>query len=171
MGHLRSGFFWQPLAQPQKSPVFDVASVKPHPGASPGTMMRESPGSVNYIGIPLMSVIARAWDVEGFRCPNATNVAGTACRPISVNSPSREKGTHGICPRCCQVDKRRCQNASRGEQRTELPPLWRCGRPSYPRQDYYAKFGGLSVVSGWRPGFGQDRLGRCLRHHSGFLGG
>src|ERR1035438_715280 len=49
-------FFWQPLAQPQKSPVLDVASVKPHPGASPGTMMRESPGSVNYIGIPLMKI-------------------------------------------------------------------------------------------------------------------
>lgn len=59
--------FWQPLAQPQKSPAFDVASVRPHPGAGPGTMMRESPGSVNYIGIPLMSVVARAWDVEGMR--------------------------------------------------------------------------------------------------------
>ncbi len=59
---------WQPLAQPQKPPVFDVASVKPHPGvAGPGTMMRETAGSVNYIGIPLMSVIARAWDVAGMQ--------------------------------------------------------------------------------------------------------
>lgn len=59
--------FWQPLAQSQKAPEFDVASVKLHPGAGPGTMMRETPGSLNYIGIPLMSVIARAWGVDGTR--------------------------------------------------------------------------------------------------------
>jgi hypothetical protein len=30
-------------------------------------MMRETPGNVNYIKIPLVSVIARAWNVQGLQ--------------------------------------------------------------------------------------------------------
>jgi uncharacterized protein (TIGR03435 family) len=30
-------------------------------------MMRETPGNLNYIGVPLVSVIARAWGVEGLQ--------------------------------------------------------------------------------------------------------
>jgi uncharacterized protein (TIGR03435 family) len=55
------------LAQSPRSPEFDAASVRPHPRAGPGTMMRETPGNLNYIGIPLMSVVARAYNVEGLQ--------------------------------------------------------------------------------------------------------
>jgi len=55
-------------AQSERTPEFDAASVKAHPAkGAGGTMMRETPGSLNYIGVPLMSVIARAYGVEGLQ--------------------------------------------------------------------------------------------------------
>src|ERR1700691_1938525 len=57
---------WQPFAWSQ-NPAFDVASVKMRERAGPGTMMRETPGHLDYVGIPLMSVIARAYDVQNLR--------------------------------------------------------------------------------------------------------
>ncbi len=45
--------------------AFDAASVKPRPQGGPGTMMRETTGRIDYVGIPLMAVIARAYDVNG----------------------------------------------------------------------------------------------------------
>jgi len=53
-------------AQSPPLPAFDAASVRPDP-PGPGTMMRETPGNVNYIKIPLVSVIARAWNVQGLQ--------------------------------------------------------------------------------------------------------
>jgi uncharacterized protein (TIGR03435 family) len=42
---------------------FDAASIKPRP-PGPGTMMRETKGRIDYVGIPLLSVIARAYSVN-----------------------------------------------------------------------------------------------------------
>ena len=46
--------------------AFDAASVKPRP-AGPGTMNRETPGRIDYVGIPLMVVIARTYNVDSFQ--------------------------------------------------------------------------------------------------------
>jgi len=46
--------------------AFDAVSVKPRP-PGPGMMNRETSGRIDYVGIPLMVVIARAYNVDGFQ--------------------------------------------------------------------------------------------------------
>lgn len=45
---------------------FEAASIKLRP-PGPGTMNRESPGGIDYVGVPLMVVIARAYSVGSFQ--------------------------------------------------------------------------------------------------------
>ena len=52
---LAAALFGQSMALCQKPPAFDAASVKMRERAGPGTMMRETPGHIDYVGIPLLS--------------------------------------------------------------------------------------------------------------------
>ena len=45
---------------------FDAASIRPRP-AGPGVMNRESPGRIDYVGVPLRVVIARAYNVDAIQ--------------------------------------------------------------------------------------------------------
>lgn len=79
------------------SPAFDVASVKRTPaGSGTSTRMNETAGTINYINVPLKSVIRRAYQLQDSQIAgpdwlNDERYDISARYP--PNTPTRERGT------------------------------------------------------------------------------